>query len=88
MNCIFCNKQLSFSFYNSFTHCLNHSIKVKFYANAVEFQKDDYIILLRNNRTNLYLNSTLIISVPEKISVTPESFDSTIQKLLNLKAFL
>lgn len=75
--------------------CFNHSIKVVFYSNIIELQNENYIAFIENNKINIYkkyinvsppeTNSTLILSITENIHIAPESFDSTIKKLLSLK---
>lgn len=81
---------------NTFKVCNNHCVIVQFFLQVngspavTLLENDDYILILRFNLTELFSKkiSTVIVSIPETIPVTPESLDSTIQKLLNLKVFL
>ena len=95
--CCFCNKLLPYiDIVNIFKECNNHCVIVQFFLQAngspavTLLENDDYVIILRFNLTELFSKkiSTVIFSIPETIAVTPESLNSTIQKLLNLKAFL
>lgn len=95
--CRFCNKSLlCIGDYNFFRECNNHCIIVQFFLqsnNSVSctlLENDDYALILRCNLTELFSKkiSRIIFSFPETIPITPESFDSTIQKLFHLKTFL
>jgi hypothetical protein len=95
--CCFCNKLLPYvDIYNIFKVCNNHCVIVQFFLQAngspavTILENDDYVLILRCNLTELFSKkiSRVILSIPEIITVTPELFDSTIQKLLRLKAFL
>lgn len=95
--CSFCNQLLPTLSIDSFKECKNHPVIVQFYNSTVILQNNEYSITLSPNLTELYSKKSedflpknpagLIISIPVTIPVTPESFDSTIQKLLRLKVF-
>tara|TARA_B110000503_G_scaffold25959_1_gene40957 strand:- start:84 stop:368 length:285 start_codon:yes stop_codon:yes gene_type:complete len=88
--CSFCNQLLPTPSIDSFKECKNHPVIVHFYNSITILQNNDYYAYLRHDLTEISSKepSKLIISIPETIPITPESFDSTIQKLLSLKAFL
>tara|TARA_R110000868_G_scaffold67046_4_gene199236 strand:- start:913 stop:1218 length:306 start_codon:yes stop_codon:yes gene_type:complete len=97
--CCFCNKLLPYiDVGNVFKECKNHPVIVQFLffsqannsTSVTLLENDDYVLILRCNLTELFSKkiSTVIFSIPETIPVTPESLNSTIQKLFNLKAFL
>lgn len=88
--CSFCDRLLSIKDSFSFKECKNHQIIVHFFNCITILQNNDYSITLSPNLIELYSKETskLILSIPNTIYITPESFDSTIQKLLSMKAFL
>jgi hypothetical protein len=88
--CSFCNQLLPTTPIDYFKECINHPVIVHFYNSITILQNNDYYVYLRDDLTDIYFKepSKLIISIPKTISITPESFDSTIQKLLSMKVFL
>ena len=93
MNCPFCNKTTSIINRSaSFTYkeCINHEMEVHFYPsiNCTILQTKKYSISIYNDKTNLYtFNPGKMIKFTFKINVTPDTFDSTVSKLLKLKAY-
>lgn len=92
MNCPFCNKTTIDQKSQPFDckECINHGMIVLFYLaiNCTILQTDKYSMSIYNNKTNLYtFNSGKMILFKFKVNVTPDTFDSTVSKLLKLKAY-
>lgn len=97
MNCPYCNHiTTQHANVTGFKICNNHKVKVSFYPNLnwIFFMDGLHTIILYPNKTTLTLldktcNSYKeIISIPYIIDITPESFNSILDKLLKLKIFL
>lgn len=89
--CIFCKNILSYKNNYSVGICNNHNNKIVFHnsLNLTQFFTKEYILSCYKYET--FLTSILefkpeiIINFP--MSVTPESLDYTIEKILKLNAF-
>lgn len=97
MNCPYCN-QVTIPDPNvtGFKICTNHEMKAAFYPslNWTIFITKSYNITLHDNKTilslydGIYNSYKTILSLPYRMDITPESFNSTLDKLLKLKMFL
>lgn len=89
MNCPFCNKT-TVNVSITCKQCSNHEILVYFYPglNCTVLRSKEYSMTIYNYKTYLYiLNPHQTIDFTFKINVTPDTFDSTVSKLLKLKAY-
>ena len=92
MNCPFCNlltvsKKIGLIYLRQ---CINHEMAVYFYpaVNCTIFETKKYSISIYDNSTHLYIyDLPSMIDFKFKINVTPDTFNSTVSKLLKLKAY-
>lgn len=91
MKCTFCNLQTETSTHSQIFYCNNHKVKVIFYnlINSISFITKNYIIYVYEGKNIILYNigESRQIIFPY-FSITPETAELAVDKLLKLKAFL
>ena len=89
--CNFCKKPLHYSPSYASGTCFNHDDKIIFYTDfdLIEFFTKEYILAHCPDRIVLMsrLQLKIIIDSPMSISVTPDSLNSIIDKIIKYNAF-
>lgn len=88
--CKFCNKILKYKRSYSVGTCINHNNEINFfhYLDLIQFDTEKYMV-------NCYLDETYLIPKSDKptivldfpMTITPDSLNSAIEKILKLNAF-
>ena len=91
MKCHFCNLQTEISAHQHIFSCHNHKVKVIFYnlINSISFITNNYIVYMYKGKNIILYNrfKSEQITFPY-FSITPETAELVVVKLLKLKAFL
>lgn len=91
LKCSFCQNPLSYSLSYTAAACSNHNDKIIFYPDLdlIEFFTKEYILAQYPNRIILMsrLQIKIIIDIPMSISVTPDSLNSIIDKIIKYNIF-
>jgi hypothetical protein len=90
-NCNFCQKPLHWNPSHASGICFNHDDKIIFYTDLdlIEFFTKEYILAHYPDRIVLIsrLQLKIIIDIPMSISVTPDSLNSIINKIIKYNVF-
>lgn len=89
--CNFCKKPLHYSPSYALATCFNHDDKIIFYTDfdLIEFFTKEYILAQYSNRIVLMsrLKIKIISDIQMSISVTPDSLNSIIDKIIKYNVF-
>tara|TARA_B110000503_G_C7118993_1_gene401605 strand:- start:778 stop:1059 length:282 start_codon:yes stop_codon:yes gene_type:complete len=90
-NCNFCQNPLDYEMYLTGGSCFNHDDKIVFYTDLdlIEFFTKEYILAHYPDRIVLMsrLQVKIISDMPMSISVTPDSLNSIIDKIIKYNVF-